>query len=164
MQPLDNETNLLALDQEIAALVMETIPQVMRYFRAELRRQGSEELSVPHFRTLFFLNSHEGASLSDVADHLGITLPSASKLMDTIVRHGYVERTVSSSDRRRSALVLTTLGRVTLQQVRRDAMDRLVQRFEELSLADRQAIQQAMCCLQRLFTTKCGGASEKRRI
>ena len=46
-------------------------------------------------RTLFILQHHTGVSLSVVADHLVLTLPSASKLVDGLVKRGFVMREMS---------------------------------------------------------------------
>ena len=43
----------------------------MRVIRGQLRKHGAKEMSVPHFRTLSYLNRHEGTSLSEVAEHIG---------------------------------------------------------------------------------------------
>jgi len=71
----------ISLD-ECARQVLETVPLVMRTVRAEMRRRRTADLSVPQFRTLNFLNRQAGASLSQVAEHIGLTLPSMSLLVE----------------------------------------------------------------------------------
>jgi DNA-binding MarR family transcriptional regulator len=104
---------------------METIPAVMRFLRTEMRRHGTPFLSVPQFRVLVFLYRHPGTSLSSVADHLGVTCPTASVLVDRLVRRGLIDRTVYPQERRRIALVLTVIGAQHLQQAREAASVRV---------------------------------------
>ena len=65
--------------------LMEVVPLVMRTFRAEMRGSRANDLSVPQFRALGFVHRKPGTSLSDVAEHIGLALPSMSKLIDGLV-------------------------------------------------------------------------------
>ena len=81
--------------------LLEVVPLVMRTIRTEMRGHRGADLSVPQFRTLVFLGNHGGASLSDLADFIGLTLPSVSKLIDGLVTRKLVARKVCTNDRRR---------------------------------------------------------------
>lgn len=83
----------------------------MHAIRAEMRKSRPSGVSVPQFRVLAYLNRHRGVSLSDVANHVGLTLPSMSRAVDGLVRQGLVAREASSDDRRRVILDLTEEGR-----------------------------------------------------
>ena len=83
--------------------VMETVPLVMRFIRAEMRQQGKPVLSVSQFRTLVFLNLSPGAPLCEVADYVGVTRPTASALVDRLVRDGLVDRVQHPRQRERGA-------------------------------------------------------------
>src|SRR2546423_14828906 len=79
--------------QQCAGEIMETVPAVMRFLRAKMRHHGAPFLSVPQFRVLVFLYRHPGASLSSVAEHLGVTCPTASVLFDRLGRGGLIRCT-----------------------------------------------------------------------
>src|SRR5512141_2900959 len=98
--------------------ILDVVPAVMRTIRAELRRHRTADLSVPQFRTLAFIDRKADASLSDVAEHIGLTLPSISKIVDGLVTRKLVTRQTASDDRRRMTLALTTRGRSALQASR----------------------------------------------
>ncbi len=104
--------------EECARAVMEAVPLVMRFLRGEMRRQRASHLSVPQFRVLAFLTRHPGACLFAVADHLGVARPTASILVDRLVRRGLVTRTDDPEERRRIALRLTAAGARHFQQAR----------------------------------------------
>ena len=69
-------------EEQCAREILDTVPVVMRMIRKELRKRGARVLTVPQFRTLAFVNRRKGASLSEAAEHIGLTLPSVSTLVD----------------------------------------------------------------------------------
>ncbi|MFJ5731419.1 MarR family winged helix-turn-helix transcriptional regulator [Streptomyces paradoxus] len=53
----------------------------------------------------------DGATVTDLAAHLGVTKQAASQLVDELVRKGYVERRPHPEDARARLIVLTGRGR-----------------------------------------------------
>jgi DNA-binding MarR family transcriptional regulator len=131
--------------------VLDVVPLAMRAIRAELRKHGAKEVSVPQFRTLAYLNQHEGTSLSDVAEHIGLTLPSMSALVDSIVMKGLVIRQTHPEDRRRMTLTLTERGRATLRVAHEAAASYLEEKIGQLSATERATVIEAMQVLKRIF-------------
>jgi len=137
--------------EECATQVLEIVPLVMRTIHSQMRRHRAPELSVPQFRALAFLSRHEGASLSDVAGHLGLTLPSMSRLIDGLVARELVARQTSPSDRRCVTLTLTGRGRSLLEAARQGAVAYLTEKIATLTPADQMVILQAMQALRQAF-------------
>ncbi|MGA8855777.1 MAG: MarR family transcriptional regulator [Candidatus Bathyarchaeia archaeon] len=131
--------------------VLDVVPLAMRAIRAQLRKHGAKEVSVPQFRTLAYLNRHEGTSLSDVAEHIGLTLPSMSALVDSIVMKGLVIRQTHPEDRRRMTLTLTERGRATLRVAHEAAASYLEEKIGQLSATERATVIEAMRMLKRVF-------------
>jgi MarR family transcriptional regulator for hemolysin len=138
---------------ECAHEVLEVVPLVMRTIRAEMRSHRTPDLSVPQFRALAFLNRCEGASLSDVAEHIGLRLPSVSKLMDGLVERSLVKRETHPDDRRRVTLALTARGRTMLQTAHEATRACLAGRLATLPVSERAAVAQAMRILHPLFVS-----------
>jgi DNA-binding MarR family transcriptional regulator len=138
---------------ECAREILETIPLTMRAIKGQMRVSPLMKLSEPQFRTLMFLRRHEGASLSDVAEDLGLTLPSMSKQIDGLVARGVVARQTDSADRRRVILTLTAQGRWTLQSVRDIAQAHLARMLAVLAPSRRATIVEAMRALRQVFST-----------
>jgi DNA-binding MarR family transcriptional regulator len=134
-----------------AAGVMDTVPLVMRIIRTEMRSHRTPDLSVPQFRALLYVNRHAGASLSDVAEHLGLTLPSVSKLIDKLVARGLITRESAADDRRRMVLTLTPDGQGALRAAAQATETRLADRLAALSPAELTTIIEAMTMLHRVF-------------
>ncbi len=149
-----------ATPQETAAELLDVVPQVMRILRAQVRRHRTADLSVPEFRTLGFLNRHAGASLSDVADHIGLALPSMSKLVDKLVERKLMTREFDTGDRRRVTLALTGRGRSILQAAHATTQAYLAETLSTLSPAERATVAQAMRVLRPLFISD----REKERL
>ena len=132
--------------------VLETIPLVMRTIRTQMRRRRGPDLSVPQFRTLAFLHQTPGASLSDVAEHLGLTPPSMSKLIDGLVTRGLVTRRESTADRRRVTLLLTDTGTSTFAAAHGATQEFIAKVLLPLADADQQVIVRAMQLLRSTFS------------
>ena len=124
---------------------------VIRAIRTEMRSHRGSDLSVPQFRVLIFLHRHEGASLSDIAEHLGLTLPSMSKMIDGLVARKMVTRRTDPRDRRRVTLALTALGPHAMLSAYNATESRLAERLVALSASERQLIIKAMQVLESIF-------------
>lgn len=137
---------------ECAREVLEVVPLVMRGIRAELRKHRGGDISVPQFRTLLFLRRHEDASLSEVAEHIGLTLPSMSSMVDGLVTRGLATRETHPSDRRRMTLRLTAHGRATLRSALEATEAYLRKLFRTLPSTERGTVVQAMQTLRPIFS------------
>lgn len=137
--------------EQCAAEVMETIPLVMRFIRTEMRSQGAPSLSVPQFRTLMFLYRHPGSSLSSLAEHLGVTRPTASALTERLVQRGFVNRTEHPKERRQVVLKLTEAGFDHLQQMRETTRKEIAKMFVNLSEAQQLRILDGLAVLSDVF-------------
>jgi DNA-binding MarR family transcriptional regulator len=104
----------------LADRILEVVPRSMRHIRAEMRTEsiaaGGRPLTVPQLRALTWIRRKPGQGLSPLADHLGMSLPACSALVDRLVRAGLVERATDPTERRRIQLRLTPDG---LEQVGR---------------------------------------------
>jgi len=126
-----------------AQALMETAPQIMQSIRVEMRRG--------QFRTLRFIQRNPDSSLSDLAEHLGLTLPSVSKLVDGLVKQKLVSRKESPEDRRKITLLLTDTGTAMVDSARADARSHLADKLKQLSDDELQTISQAMQILHPIF-------------
>ena len=134
--------------------ILDVVPVVMRTIRAELRRHRTADLSVPQFRTLAFIDSRADASLSDVAEHIGLTLPSMSKIVEGLVVRKFVTRQTARDDRRRMTLALTARGQTALQVSREATRACLADDLAALSDRQRETIVQAMGILRPVFSSQ----------
>jgi DNA-binding MarR family transcriptional regulator len=144
-----------------AHAVMETVPMVMRFIRAEMRRHGAPLLSVPQLRALAFLHRNPGACLFHVADHLGVTRPTASVIVDRLVRRGLLARSEDPRERRRIVLTLTPKGRRLLEQARSATRSWMAGVLAPLSRATLRQIEEGVSLLGSAFKQAIGGNGGK---
>ena len=78
--------------RDCAHKLIEVIPDVMQVIRGEVRRQRGRDLSILQLRSLAFLENNPGATLSAVADHVGLTLSSMSTQVSKLVHRRLVLR------------------------------------------------------------------------
>jgi DNA-binding MarR family transcriptional regulator len=141
--------------------LMDTIPQIFQSIKSEMRRGRSAELSVPQFRTMRFIQSNMDSSLSNLAEHLNITLPSVSKLVDGLVKQELVTRQESASDRRCLALVLTPAGESIINSARTNAQASLAQTLGSLSADELETVHRALELLHPLFVPQGKSSTAK---
>jgi len=134
-----------------ADAVLDVMPGVMDALRGAMRGQVGEQLSVPQFRCLNFIAHEPGASIGAVAAFLGVTLATASAMVDRLVRAGSVATRPAASDRRRAELHLTSAGQALLQQIRRGARADFARALSGCTAAELQAVLDGMAVLQRAF-------------
>ena len=138
--------------EECAREILDDVPLAMRSIRAQLRKSGAIEVSIPQFRTLVFISRHSGASLSDAADHIGLTLPSMSTMIDGLVTRNLVIRRTDPHDRRRMTLTLTERGRTTLRGARESTLTYLSELVRNIPTSDRATLVRGMQILKSIFT------------
>ena len=151
MQQLRVLTHATGSAKECAAEILETVPAVMRFIRAQMRRHRGPELSVPHFRTLLFLSRNGGASLSTLAEFLGLSLPATSRLVEGLVRRNFVARRIPRGNRRLVALSLRACGQRTVCAARQATERRLAEVVAALPAGERATIQRALRMLREGF-------------
>src|SRR6187399_3065383 len=137
-----------AAAQECAILLLEAVPRVMRALRHAMGQLDAPALTVPQFRALNFVQTHEGPNLSATAEFLGLTLPSTSKLIDQLVRRGILARDDDAKDRRRMTLRLTARGDALLKSARAVASEQFARSLDRAAPAELAALRKALGLLQ----------------
>src|SRR4051812_3608806 len=139
-----------------ARAMLDGLPQVMWFIRQHMRRHRTRGLSVPQFRALVLMDRFPEASLSAIAEHLGSTLPSASRLVTGLVDKGLVVRESSATDRRQLSLVLTPRGRSVLAAAQTETLEAVTAKVAGLTDAERETITRAMGLLLDVFANVRG--------
>ncbi len=141
----------MASPDRTAALVMDDIPMLMRLLRLKYREKRAGDLSLVQFRTLAYINAQKGTCLSEVAGHIGLGLPTMSKLVDSLVRRDLITRSAHGHDRRRVCLSLTPQGEKELEEAYRHTQSFFAEKFAQLSEEERLQIVHTLEVMQSLF-------------
>jgi DNA-binding MarR family transcriptional regulator len=114
---------------DVVYLVMQTIWADMR--------QSRRTIEPSQWATLRRI-ARGPCTMSEVARHKGVSLPTISKSVDMLVRRGWVERFVDEADRRQTLVRLTAGGRRVLAGCRRRIEDRLAAKLATLGPEERE--------------------------
>ena len=134
---------------------------VMRFIRTEMRRHRASVLSVPQLRALAFLDRNPGACLLHVADHLGVTTPTASVIVDRLVRRGLLRRSEDPRERRRLVLTLSPKGGRHLEQARSATRLWIADVLAPLPRPALRRIEEGISLLESAFKQVSGGNGGK---
>lgn len=126
----------------------------MWFVRRQMRSRRAKGMSVPQFRVLVHLRRQPAVSLSAVAEFLGASLPTASRIVSGLVSKGYVIRKSCEEDRRQVSLELTTHGQAALEAAWLGTQGVLAKKFEPLTTDDQAVLTRAFELLNELFARK----------
>ncbi len=103
------------------------LPQIAKNLRlAALIESVHRGITTPQLLLLLILDQadHPALTMSELARELGVTLPTATGIVQRLIRQQLVERTHEERDRRLVFVSLTATGRRVIR--------RLLRRFEDL--------------------------------
>jgi DNA-binding MarR family transcriptional regulator len=138
----------------LARELLDVVPPIMRTIRKKWKKGPIGGVTNSQFRILMFIQKKPGASLQDVAHHLGLTSPTTSTTVDELVSNHLVLRESSIEDRRKITLSLTTEGQKTLEEVFEHSRNDLAACLSLLTVEERAIVFQAMKLLTPLFSPR----------
>ncbi|MGC8892203.1 MAG: MarR family winged helix-turn-helix transcriptional regulator [Candidatus Saccharicenans sp.] len=147
----------------LAEKVLEVIPLLMDYIRSEMRSHRHPDLSLPQFRTLLFCRRQPGASLSALASHQGISLASASRMVDSLVKRHLLVRKIGQDDRRQLELYLSQRGLNLLSGAEKDTVSDLREKIKKLPDSEARKIEESLSRLLQIFNLSENVATSKNR-
>jgi DNA-binding MarR family transcriptional regulator len=118
---------------------------------------GALELSLTQMKLLHFLDDAEHyMSLKQAAEMVHVSLPAASRMVDDLVRRGFVQRAEDAEDRRMKRISLTDSGRTVIGRLNAARLSGLERFTQTLSEQERQALAGALSqLLQREDIAAC---------
>jgi len=130
---------------------MQVLPGAMDAMRLAMRAQLNGPLTVPQFRCLNFVERHPGSSVSAVAGFLGVTLATASAMVDRLVKAGYLRAQGSQADRRCTELHVCANGQAVLHRMHRQTCADLAGALQSRSPQELQTLMDGLQVLQAAF-------------
>ena len=101
------------------------------------------QLTVPQLRAVFVIAHNQSSSVTQIAQQLGIGEPTASHLIDRLVRAGLAERAEDPEDRRRMKVKLAPAGQVLIEKLL-GWEEMLGGRLDQLSRRDLSSLRQGL--------------------
>ena len=121
-----------------SAELVDVVNVVTQLFWADLR-QFNQPIELTQWATLRRI-SRSPCTMSALARHKGVGLPTISKSVEMLVRKGWVERWIDKTDRRQTLVRLTAAGRRVLADSRARLEELLDRRLSVLTAAERDAL------------------------
>jgi DNA-binding MarR family transcriptional regulator len=108
---------------------------------------AGEEVTLTQYRSLVVLASRGPQSLGALAELLGVTPPTVSRMCDRLVRKQLILRRADPSDRRQIRVALSARGRRLVKEVTRRRREEIAQLLVSMSAAEQASVATS---LQRL--------------
>ena len=89
-------------------------------------------LTMTQLRTLFLLRAEPAVTAGGLAQRLGVTPPTLTRIMDRLVRHNLVERVADADDRRLVRHYLSERGSEVVEEIERSGRARMNEWFSRL--------------------------------
>jgi DNA-binding MarR family transcriptional regulator len=141
---------ILLRSQMTAKHVMDVLPPVMGIIRSEMRLAAKGVFTIPQFRALNRI-SKQPQTNRELAEWMGVAPPTMSRMIDSLVKKGYLEKTRDSSDLRQQTLALTQQGRQEMSRVRTAVHKKIALKFKSLSGTDCESLMRGLDALREAF-------------
>jgi DNA-binding MarR family transcriptional regulator len=92
----------------------------------------------------------EGLRQGDLAELMGVSAPSMTRLVEIMLEAGWVERLRDPDDQRALVVRLSPVGHTTLETLREESTGQLSEELAELSAEERAVLEAAVPVLRRL--------------
>jgi len=125
-----------ATTEKIIALIFSLGRSIRKQIQEENEREG--ELSVLQIETLRFVRGEKDVLMKDLAKYLFITPPSATSIVDDLVKDKFVFRSEDKNDRRNISISLTAKGKKTLENCFKKKMEKVGKKIDLLSAGEKK--------------------------
>ena len=136
----------------------ETIEEKIIFATYKISRHMRKQFGVkPHAHELTMIQitgliaiAHGRNTMGDIAEELNITLPSATSLVERLVKGEYVERVHNPHDKRVVQIVLTEKGKAVLKKGLEDKVEKMRFMLSKLTEEERNTI---LSLLEKILTS-----------
>lgn len=136
--------------RENASQLFELGPRIARMIRRSMIEKGVGDLTLPQYRIL--TNVAQGIGKASVLCELkGVSMPAMSRMVDTLVRKGFLKRGSNSEDRREIVLSLTPEGKKALEQLKGAVTEAISGLLGALSRQEQEISAQALGIFEKIF-------------
>lgn len=149
----DGSTQPLPMNEmEAATHLIEVIPFLSRTLAAQVRQElGEGWFTMTHHRVLAHVRRTGGCSLGELAERRGVSLPTMSKMVTSLVEKGLLTREPDPSNRRAVIITLTPAGDELYLTTLGNLQRRLAQEIASFSDAQRDDLVGWLETLARVF-------------
>ena len=143
------ETNITVQDSELLKQNMSKVWRgIFRDFVVGIMRTFEDfDFSLPQLAALLLLEEEGELTIKRVAELLKRSVSATSRLLDQLVVRGLVSRHEDERDRRAKLVALTEAGRVFMEMVEQQRVERQISAMRHLSDEEREEVTRVMVLL-----------------
>lgn len=123
---------------------------------------GGRDIGFTQLAALYAVGGPETMTVGDLAEQLGRSPSATSRLVEGLVRRGYLRRSVEVADRRQRVLRLTEEGQAVIASVDRDRADQFLAVVRPMPMADRALVAMGVAALANHAVTRRGGLRRRQ--
>lgn len=123
---------------------------------------GSLDIGFTQLAALYAVAGPETLTVGDLSEQLGRSPSATSRLVEVLVRKGYLQRGVEVADRRQRVLSLTGTGQAVLSSVDHDRADQFLSVVRPMPMAERAIVAMGVAALANHAMTQRGGLRRRR--
>jgi DNA-binding MarR family transcriptional regulator len=124
--------------EKIISLMFNLGRSINKQYFEENRKEG--KLSILQVETLRYIREEKEVLMKDLAKHLFIAPPSATSLVDDLVKAKLLGRVGNKQDRRTTATYLTAKGKRTLKDVLNKKMEKVGKMINKLTAREKKLL------------------------
>jgi DNA-binding MarR family transcriptional regulator len=125
-------------DEVLLEEAVELVPRIVRQMMATFACYGEGRgLTLGQMKAVGYLYRHGRSTVGEVAEGLGLAMPTASELVDKLVERGLIERGVNPDNRRQVHVWLTEEAMAYGREVHALRRAQVRQVFDELNPGER---------------------------
>ncbi|MEX1296158.1 MAG: MarR family transcriptional regulator [Candidatus Limnocylindrales bacterium] len=124
---------------------------------------GKLDVGFTQLAALYAVSGPETLTVGDLAERLGRSPSATSRLVDGLVRRGYLRRFEEVADRRQRVLSLTDQGQAVIAAVDRDRADQFLAVVRPMPMSERALVAMGVAALANHAVTQRGGLRRSRR-
>ena len=130
--------------------ILTAVPLVTRHLWTRVQLEAPISMTWGQFTVLSFVSERQ-LTMTELTRYWGVSKPSMSKMVATLMERGWLDREEDTKDRRRKPLYLTPAGRQVFEDVRKAARPDLIGVLETLDGEQRAQIVAALDLLAEIL-------------
>lgn len=144
-------------EQEFNDLIVDTFRIILKAEEAVLQKIGGAALTIAEMHLIEAVGrGHEqGRTVSEMAQELGITLPSVTVAINKLIKKGYLLKQKSERDARAVLITLTPQGEEAEELHRRFHVQMIQNISEELTDGEKKLLAKGAARINGFFQRRC---------
>jgi DNA-binding MarR family transcriptional regulator len=128
--------------------IFQKLPQDLKKFAPDKTNIGNKfGITGAQLMTLHFVKHNDNCKTSDIANFLSVSPPDTTRIVETLVKKGFVERINDENDRRIIRLIIKEEGRKVVENIKQELALSFLKILEKINEEDAKALLRGMNAL-----------------